>query len=101
MSLRQQLDTAGFNNTHIIIPDGLYENWPEILEQLDTNTSFRDVIYAVGNHYPCNGQRGCICDSLQYLFATEPFPEINNNISMPYWASEDFSTVADWAGGGC
>jgi hypothetical protein len=41
-------------------------------------------VYALGEHYPC--QRACPGAA---------------DVGLAFWASEDYSTVADWAGAGC
>jgi hypothetical protein len=83
IGLRQTLDAAGFTGTKIVIPDG---GGPEaIVTAAAANSTFRDAIDVVGLHYPCN----------------HPCPTVESEIGKDYWASEDYSTVADWAGAGC
>jgi hypothetical protein len=83
IGLRETLDAAGFTNTAIVIPDG---GGPEaIVSAAASNSTFKDAISVVGLHYPCN----------------HPCPTVESEIGKRYWASEDFSTVADWAGAAC
>lgn len=82
VGLRNTLDAAGFTNTQIVIPDGGDVNGPVTAAQ--QNATFKAAISTIGLHYPCN----------------RPEPVVAAT-GLKYWASEDYSTVADWAGGGC
>ena len=86
---RGAMDNEGFNTTKIIIPDG---GWDEqILVDLgagkDKGGRFADALRGggIGLHYPCD----------------TPHPEVQQQYGLKYWSSEDYSTVADWAGAGC
>jgi galactosylceramidase len=85
ISLRESLDAAGFANTKIILPDG-GADIPGAISRGTVNTTFRAAVNGIGVHYPCDDPRPTIQE--------EP-------LNWVYWASEDSSTVADWAGGGC
>jgi galactosylceramidase len=80
---RQALDDGGFAETEIVIPDGGFSR--EILDDMDADPTFASAISAVGLHYPCNN----------------PQPSVFEHPGLKYWASEDYSTVGDWAGAGC
>ena len=82
MSLRNALDAAGLSNTRIVVPDG--GGCAAVTAAAAANASFAKAVYALGEHYPC--KRSCPATA-----AT----------GMKFWASEDYSTVADWAGAGC
>lgn len=80
---RQALDDGGFADTQIIIPDG---NSPaDYLKDMDTDPALRSAVAGVGLHYPCN----------------RPDPAVVDSYGLKFWASEDYSTVGDWAGAGC
>lgn len=70
---------AGFNNTNIIVPDGGVSPGDSLMTTIASDPQFASSVYGIGAHYPCN----------------DPVPEITNDFHMPYWASEDYSTVAD------
>ena len=81
ISLRESLDAAGFANTKIILPDG-GADIPGAISRGTVNTTFRAAVHGIGVHYPCN----------------DPQPTIQEEpLNWVYWASEDSSTVADWA----
>ena len=82
VSLRNALDAAGLSSTRIIIPDG--GDCEAITTAAKNNSTFANSLYAYGEHYPC--KRSC--------------PQ-TVDVGMKFWASEDYSTVADWAGAGC
>lgn len=81
-SLRSALDDAGFDATRIILPDGSDCSGP--VAAAESDPAFAAAIHGIGLHYPC--QRTC-----PGAIA----------LGKVYWASEDYSTVADWSGGGC
>jgi len=85
VELRKALDQAGFNKsvTGIVMLDGVEQ--PAMTQSLFANTTFADSIEAVGMHYPCD-------------YAP---PNITTVLKKKLWASEDFSTPADWGGAGC
>lgn len=82
VSLRHALDAAGLEATKIIVPDG--GSCAEVTAAAAGNASFAAAVYALGVHYPC--KRSC--------------PQ-TADVGLKFWASEDFSTVSDWAGAGC
>eukprot|EP00462_Mataza_sp_D1_P005666 CAMPEP_0175124564 /NCGR_PEP_ID=MMETSP0087-20121206/2849_1 /TAXON_ID=136419 /ORGANISM="Unknown Unknown, Strain D1" /LENGTH=801 /DNA_ID=CAMNT_0016406341 /DNA_START=64 /DNA_END=2466 /DNA_ORIENTATION=- len=84
VSFRKALDTLGFQDTAIIIPDGSYDR--SIVTLASDNATFKAALRGggVGLHYPCN----------------QPHPEVQA-AGLKYWSSEDYSTVGDWAGAGC
>ena len=82
MSLRNALDAAGLSATRIVVPDG--GDCTAITNAAKANASFAKAVYAYGEHYPCT--RSCPATA---------------DVGMKFWASEDYSTVADWAGAGC
>lgn len=83
--LRSSLDHAGMADTQIALPDdgsgGLVES---VVSAAETNATFNAAIGPIGVHYPCD-------HPMQRVYAS----------GHKYWASEDYSTVADWAGAGC
>lgn len=81
VSLRAALDAAGLT-TKLIIPDG--GGCADVTAAAASNATFAASLYALGEHYPC--QRAC--------------PR-TVDVGLAFWASEDYSTVADWAGAGC
>lgn len=81
--LRSAFDAAGFSDTQIVIPDGS-ANIAGLLNDTATTPKFSDAYSAVGFHYPCD----------------RPNAEVNA-LGKAFWASEDYSTVADWAGAAC
>jgi hypothetical protein len=82
VSLRNALDAAGLTSTKIVVPDG--GGCSDVTAAAKANASFAQAVYALGEHYPC--KRSCPATA---------------EVGMKFWASEDYSTVADWAGGGC
>ena len=84
LGLRAALDSAGFTHTQIALPDGLGGQVTSAIDAAAANSSFRAATHAVGLHYPCHDAEPRV--------AAE---------GLAYWASEDYSTVADWAGAGC
>jgi galactosylceramidase len=82
VSLRNALDAAGLAATKIVLPDG--GDCAQVAAAAEANATFAAAVYALGEHYPC--RRSCPA-----LAAT----------GLAFWASEDYSTVADWAGAGC
>ena len=82
VSLRQALDAAGHGATRIIVPDG--GDCAGVSAAAAANASFAAAVYALGEHYPC--KRACPAAIAA---------------GLKFWASEDYSTVADWAGAGC
>jgi hypothetical protein len=84
VSLRESLDAAGFGNTEIIGCDGAGQEGV-VVSMAESNATYNASIGGVGSHYPCD----------------HPIPSVQEVLHKKFWASEDFSTVADWAGGGC
>jgi galactosylceramidase len=82
VTLRNALDEAGLSNTKIIVPDG--GDCASVTAAAASNSSFAAAVFALGEHYPCH--RACPATA---------------TVGMKFWASEDYSTVADWAGAGC
>jgi hypothetical protein len=82
VSLRNALDAAGLAATRIVVPDG--GACDAVTAAAASNATFQQAIYALGEHYPC--KRSCPATA-----AT----------GLKFWAGEDYSTVADWAGAGC
>eukprot|EP00928_Gymnodinium_smaydae_P028736 TRINITY_DN21845_c0_g3_i1.p1 TRINITY_DN21845_c0_g3~~TRINITY_DN21845_c0_g3_i1.p1 ORF type:complete len:900 (-),score=115.96 TRINITY_DN21845_c0_g3_i1:138-2837(-) len=85
VELRSALNDAGFGSetTGIVMLDGAKND--EFEHHLFENETFAAAIEAVGLHYPCD----------------KPDAGIVNVVKKKYWASEDFSTPADWQGAGC
>lgn len=69
-------------STRIILPDG--GDCDGVTAAARGNASFRAAVYALGEHYPC--KRSCPATA---------------EVGLKFWASEDYSTVADWDGAGC
>lgn len=84
LGLRAALDASGFNAMKIVLPDGYGAQVTSAIAAAATNATFNKAVHAIGVHYPC----------------TAAEPEANAE-GLAYWASEDYSTVADWAGAGC
>ena len=82
VSLRNALDAAGLGETRIVVPDG--GGCSDVTAAAAANSTFASAVYALGEHYPCHNA----CPH-----AAE--------VGLKFWASEDYSTVADWAGAGC
>ena len=82
--LRSTLNAAGFDKTQIVLPDGGSEEIDRALKSTAGNPAFAQAFSTIGMHYPCNA----------------PNPDVNAQ-GYAYWSSEDYSTVADWAGAGC
>ena len=90
VQLRAALDASGFGATKIILPDG---GWGEAARALaaidaDPNGAFEAALSGgggIGLHYPCN----------------DPQPQVQLKYGLKYWSSEDYSTVANWAGAAC
>ena len=82
LRLRGALDAAGLGETRIVVPDG--GDCAGVTGAAATNASFAAAVYALGEHYPC--KRSCPATA---------------EVGLKFWASEDYSTVADWAGAGC
>jgi galactosylceramidase len=49
IALREAFDRAGFHNTKIVLPDGAGIG-QTLVDQLNTNASFSQAVYAVGQH---------------------------------------------------
>ena len=84
VSLRNALDSAGFGNTKIIVPDG--EDCETVVAAAKSNATFAAAVYALGEHYPCKDNCSALSDP---------------DVDIKFWSSEDQSTLADWAGAGC
>ena len=82
LSLRAALDAAGLGTTKIVLPDG--GDCAGVTTAAAANASFAAAVHALGEHYPC--ERACPATA---------------ELGLAFWASEDYSTVADWAGAGC
>jgi hypothetical protein len=78
-SLRASLDVAGFSDTRIIIPDGLYD--AAIMAAAASDASFNASFDGVGLHYPCE----------------KPHPEVQAGGKL-FWASEDWWSQPSWSG---
>lgn len=77
------MDTAGFTDTKIIIPDG--GDVKGIEQAMAADAQFAAAVDGFGLHYPCN----------------RPAPETRTTWGKKYWSSEDYSTVGNWAGAAC
>lgn len=90
--LRNALDEAGFENTMLILPDGISfdKDLNTLLSDLNTNETFRNNVAGVGLHYPC-----------QFSHLPKGMVEELQSLDKLFWSSEDYSTVGDWAGAGC
>ncbi|GLZ29053.1 galactosylceramidase [Lentzea sp. NBRC 105346] len=87
VNLRNALNSNGFGNVKIVGADG---GW-DVVNDMRSNTAFRNAIDVVGAHYPCRGvseSTGDYCDS----------PAEAQNIGKPLWASENGSQ--DYRAGG-
>lgn len=84
IELRRSLDSAGFHNTRLILPDGAYDEAiiKHVLSDRDFARSMQDG--GIGVHHPC------------YL----PRHEVQA-AGLKYWASEDQGVRGDWDGAGC
>jgi hypothetical protein len=82
VSLRDALDAAGLASTKIIVPDG--GDCGGVTRAAAGNASYASAVYAYGAHYPCKNACPAAAET-----------------GLKFWASEDYSTVADWAGAGC
>eukprot|EP00927_Polykrikos_kofoidii_P020275 TRINITY_DN19577_c0_g1_i1.p1 TRINITY_DN19577_c0_g1~~TRINITY_DN19577_c0_g1_i1.p1 ORF type:complete len:817 (+),score=109.67 TRINITY_DN19577_c0_g1_i1:87-2453(+) len=84
--LRAAMDVEGFGSTKLILPD-LFAFDGQILKDIDADAEFGVALKGggIGMHYPCN----------------KPHPEVQSQYGLKYWASEDYSTEANWAGAGC
>eukprot|EP01052_Picozoa_sp_SAG31_P007156 SAG31_NODE_337_length_17493_cov_5.855755_19_plen_792_part_00 len=82
---KKAMESAGFANTAIIVPDG--GGIADIEQAMDTDGEFRATMQGggVGLHYPCNYRA----------------PEVQQKYGLKYWSAEDYSTVGDWAGAAC
>ncbi|KAH9520075.1 hypothetical protein Btru_059869 [Bulinus truncatus] len=80
LTLRKTLDERGFENVRIIVSDNNWESVQDIINYED----FRDVVHAIGAHYPGTWSS---YDSYK--------------TGKTLWASEDFSSFNDNVGGGC
>ncbi len=83
VSFRRAMDGAGFADTKISIPDGGYSS--QLHGDLTSNPDFLKAVDGIGLHYPCN----------------RPAPEIQGELGLKFWSSEDYSTVGNWAGAAC
>ncbi|MEU0877062.1 RICIN domain-containing protein [Lentzea sp. NPDC005914] len=80
VDLRNALNANGFGNVKIVGADG---GW-DVVDDMRSNTAFRNAVDVVGAHYPCRGvseSTGDYCDST---------PEAQA-IGKPLWASENGS----------
>ena len=87
LALRAALDAAGFSATQLILADSPADptTWdPRLREGLQANATFRDAVYGVGLHYPCD----------------RPLPDVVA-AGRAVWASEDWWGSADAAGAAC
>jgi len=76
VSLRNALDAAGLAETRIVVPDG--GDCDGVTNAAAANATFASAVYALGEHYPC--KRACPRTA---------------EVGLKFWASEDYSTVAD------
>ncbi len=83
--LRRALDTAGFADTRIIVPDGhSASQMDELVADILANSTVRAAIWGIGLHYPCY----------------EPNPAVQAS-GLAFWSSEDYSSdAAQWLTGG-
>ena len=80
---RAAMDSIGFKETKIIIPDGGDNR--DIKTAADSDPAFEAAVAGIGLHYPCN----------------HPDELIEQKYGWKYWSSEDYSTVGNWAGAAC
>ena len=80
---KKAMESIGFSNTKIIIPDGGGQGGIEAAFEKDAE--FEAAVAGIGNHYPCN----------------RPDAAVTGKYGKKYWSSEDYSTVGDWAGAAC
>jgi hypothetical protein len=76
VSLRNALDAAGLAETRIVVPDG--GDCDGVTNAAAANATFASAVYALGEHYPCK----------------RAWPR-TAEVGRKFWASEDYSTVAD------
>jgi len=90
VSLRQSLDTNGYQHTQIIIPDGGgYDT--QLANDAATNSTFNASFAGIGLHYPCPSENN-------------PFPspspqDLNKMVwaSEDWWENPDFNGAKDWS----
>jgi len=80
-TLRSMLDARGFSSVQLIVGDG---GWDPAEYIVETDKSFRNLLYAVGAHYP----------------GTTSNPAAKT-CGAQLWSSEDMSTFNDGHGAGC
>ena len=87
VSLRRALDAAGFAATRIVLPDNGWGPGPlqKLVEDAQANATYGAAFDAVGVHYACDW----------------PNANITEGLGKAYLASEDWSSLGDWAGTGC
>eukprot|EP01079_Euglenida_sp_SAG-EU17-18_P011556 gene11556-2101_t len=86
---RGAMDSAGFQDTQLIVPDGYLTRDPYtgITEAFKTDTEFKAAVSGIGMHYPCK---------------EPPDTTITGVWGKKFWASEENSAPCTWSrGGGC
>lgn len=85
VGLRAALNSAGFGDTKLIMPDDSRYN-EIVIKQVQQDAHFASALEGggVGLQYPCYNPRDEVVAS-----------------GLKYWDTEDHGIVADWAGGGC
>ena len=85
-ALRVALDAAGLRETGIVLPD--YEISTAVAAAI-ADPNLAAAVAGFGAHYPLYP-------------AAQTHPEVFTSLPGKfYWASEDYSTVGDWAGAAC
>jgi len=74
--------------TRLVLLDSVHGVDQGFLDLFTANATFRNMVDAVGTHYPCKGD-----DKLMTALKLRK--------QTRFWSSEELSTVADWGGAGC
>ena len=83
LQLRQALDAASLTHTGLVLMDGRFDTG--LMSNLEMNASLTKAVSAIGLHYPCN----------------QPHPEVQQQLGLKYWSSEDWWSEAEWGGAAC
>eukprot|EP00929_Paragymnodinium_shiwhaense_P008655 TRINITY_DN112614_c0_g1_i1.p1 TRINITY_DN112614_c0_g1~~TRINITY_DN112614_c0_g1_i1.p1 ORF type:complete len:1055 (-),score=243.16 TRINITY_DN112614_c0_g1_i1:106-3270(-) len=88
--LRQAILQAGLP-AELVLLDAIHGVDKGFTSLFSSNATFRNMVAAVGMHYPC--EEGAHLAGLAEALA--------HRKETRFWASEELSTVADWGGAGC
>jgi galactosylceramidase len=81
--LRSTLDSKGFQNTKIVLPDGGYD--ASILTYAATDSIFNSSFDVIGLHYPCNDVHPEVAQAGKSYWASEH-----------WWDQPDFNGASTW-----